>query len=667
MRLTSIKQKMILQFGTLIVILSFGLSIFNYTVAKRVLNDKVTQLMPEISEQSANLLAEKIERNIGIVEEAATRKILANMKKGMDEKGPILEGLIEQYSVLDMGIGTLDGTVEYPTGITTNFINEKFYQDALNGKEGMSLPSMSQTLNKMVVSYAAPIFDAKKNVVGVIVCSKEADEISNIISDIALLGTGSATLITSDGLVVADADQSLVENKVNLAELTKADNNYKGMENIVQDMINNKTGLGTYEFNGENKFMSYYSVSGTDFILGISVAYNSLYDGVSTMRNTSIIFAIIGTILGFIISIALASSVVTVIKKIANKLEIIGQGDFSVEIEEDLLNRTDEFGIIGNCVNDLKNSISSMISDVKSIGYETKDKSQHLLNLSDDLATSSTNINCSISEIATGNSTQSSDIIDIASETQAFTNKIDILSKHITTVKENALKIENNTDNSKEIVESLQSSLNKFDKDFSEFNGGIEKLGKDMSTINSITNIINDISEQTNLLALNAAIEAARAGESGKGFAVVAEEIRLLAEQSKNNSDDITRIIDESYKNTTGIVNKSKYISKELQEQNKNIADVKSVVDNIVSSVSEVLPEIENVYREIEVVKDSQKSILFNVSNVSAVSEEISASSQEILHSSNELRSASEHAHTLAGKLDEDTNEIMNKLSIFKI
>ena len=68
-----------------------------------------------------------------------------------------------------------------------------------------------------------------------------------------------------------------------------------------------------------------------------------------------------------------------------------------------------------------------------------------------------------------------------------------------------------------------------------------DKLEQRVGSIQNVVELIKGISDQTNLLALNASIEAARAGEQGKGFAVVAEEVRKLAEQSKEQPEKSQR------------------------------------------------------------------------------------------------------------------------------
>ena len=103
----------------------------------------------------------------------------------------------------------------------------------------------------------------------------------------------------------------------------------------------------------------------------------------------------------------------------------------------------------------------------------------------------------------------------------------------------------------------------------------IEKLQGDAQTIGEVVKLISDIAEQTNLLALNATIEAARAGEAGKGFAVVAGEVKSLAQQTGEATEQITRqvsaIQDASREAVTGVHGMSKRIG-EISEVNAMVA-----------------------------------------------------------------------------------------------
>lgn len=85
-----------------------------------------------------------------------------------------------------------------------------------------------------------------------------------------------------------------------------------------------------------------------------------------------------------------------------------------------------------------------------------------------------------------------------------------------------------------------------------------------MLDIKSMTAMNTDITDQTNLLALNAAIEAARAGEHGKGFAVVAEEVRKLAEQSKQSASQIVELV-------VAIENDTKQVATSVEEDLKKM------------------------------------------------------------------------------------------------
>jgi methyl-accepting chemotaxis protein len=82
----------------------------------------------------------------------------------------------------------------------------------------------------------------------------------------------------------------------------------------------------------------------------------------------------------------------------------------------------------------------------------------------------------------------------------------------------------------------------------------IIRLSEQSQLIGGITAAVTDLADQSNVLAVNAAIEAARAGEQGKGFAVVAQEIRSLAEQSKQATTQVRAILNDVQKATSAVV-----------------------------------------------------------------------------------------------------------------
>jgi len=144
--------------------------------------------------------------------------------------------------------------------------------------------------------------------------------------------------------------------------------------------------------------------------------------------------------------------------------------------------------------------------------------------------------------------------------------------------------------------------------------------------VRSITDMILNISSQTNLLALNASIEAARAGEAGKGFAVVADEIRILADQTRSATEEITSILDTlvvEAQNVSGQVGKS--VETNLA-QSELIKETSEHFQSIQASIEELNAEIAVVNEMMNNVQESNELIVESVETLSATTQEVTAS-----------------------------------------
>ncbi|WP_346207440.1 methyl-accepting chemotaxis protein [Caldifermentibacillus hisashii] len=163
-----------------------------------------------------------------------------------------------------------------------------------------------------------------------------------------------------------------------------------------------------------------------------------------------------------------------------------------------------------------------------------------------------------------------------------------------------------------------------------DLNQTLLDLTKNIQETNTYSNKIKEISEQTNLLALNASIEAARAGEAGKGFSVVAEEIRKLAESTKDTVNNIT-------KNLQNVNTSNETTLKKMQASDQKITHLADSTEDIVAyfqQLKEVFQKL-NTYllhsKEMtnEVVEKS-KSIETYTSQFAGILEEASANLEEM-------------------------------------
>lgn len=188
----------------------------------------------------------------------------------------------------------------------------------------------------------------------------------------------------------------------------------------------------------------------------------------------------------------------------------------------------------------------------------------------------------------------------------------------------------------------------------------MDKLGSAANSIGKVVDVINDIADQTNLLALNATIEAASAGEAGKGFSVVANEVKALALQTAQATNEIQTQIEEMQKNTESAVNAIESVSKVIEEVNL-------ISQTIVSAVEQQSATINEISRSVSEVSTSTQEVSKNVAQSANGLSEVSSTITVVNKAAADTAKGIVQVKTSADELSRLSEELKGLLGQFKI
>lgn len=345
-------------------------------------------------------------------------------------------------------------------------------------------------------------------------------------------------------------------------------------------------------------------------------------DVLSGIKSATVLAVIIASLVTGAVVLAIVSLQVSRINTVRRSLAALSAGDADLTKRIDF-HSNDEIGALVGSFNKMLSNFHDIIADLKEQAVSVRrstlaiqDAMQQSIEVTELVASES-------QKIKEDSETQHHNTADSSKAMEDIAKGVQHIMDSVVEIGSNASGAERDVQTGRNAIADLQKQLEIVTSTTGDSIKKMNELVALSNQISEFTLLITAISEQTNLLALNASIEAARAGENGKGFAVVAEEVRDLAEQSKQSAAKISEVASRVLQETENTAKAIHHTANEVETGTKLADEANDSFGNIITQIHHIVEQAENV---------------------SGATEEMAAGSEEAAASFHEIASVSEHA-----------------------
>lgn len=258
----------------------------------------------------------------------------------------------------------------------------------------------------------------------------------------------------------------------------------------------------------------------------------------------------------------------------------------------------------------------------------------------DQLSISSAKILATTAQIASGAVETASAVSEATATVEEVKQTAQVASQKARYVSESAQKAIQISLNGRQSVENAVQGMQDIHEQMEYIAESIVRLSEQSQAIGEIIASVNGLAEQSNLLAVNAAIEAAKAGEQGKGFAVVAQEVKSLAEQSKQATAEVRTILGDIQKATSAAVLATEQGHKAVQTGMKQSTEIGESIRLLADSIMEA------AQAATQIAASSQQQMV-GMDQVAQAMENIKQASVENMSGTRQAKIAAQNLHGL--------------------
>jgi|GEM_PF-2415704 len=488
----------------------------------------------------------------------------------LDSFNKIIKG--KDNPITGLNLADIDGNILISSGVVLgkSIAYKNYFNFVIKNKTSYIEPIDIDLNNKKSFIKATPVF-IDNEIIGIFIQITDIDNyIESHFTTTNLLSSGEISIYTSEKSIIYDPTKEQMKSQMQIEDFH---NSRLFNNNIWTRGLN---GFINYEDEDNYKINSYiYNIENIDWILVIKLYYNSTESTINEIIKYFRYIIIILIICFSTLNIYICNTLFKYFDYTINFIKKIKDGNLGINISnKKLINKNNEFSIINNNVNDIKDLLNKTVKELITINTNISKNSNILIN-------------------------------DSSSLNNFYKNQESLINRIIFLIEEFSSNIkinEENISNTDLIILKTSKVIKKNEKAINDFVDLIISM-------NDKIQILQDVVNNINLLSLNATIEAARAGEFGKGFAVVAGEVSKLSERSNTSALQISDLIKNSLKKA----NESSDLFKEVIPEINKISNLMQNINNSsqiqYSDIKQISISIQNLNKNLKSIDSLKENI----------------------------------------------------------
>jgi methyl-accepting chemotaxis protein len=391
--------------------------------------------------------------------------------------------------------------------------------------------------------------------------------------------------------------------------------------------------------------------------------------GLTWEMYSEMLWIFVGMVVVVLIGLVVVRNITDPLQQAVKVAEQIAVGDLSVTVPVD--ERRDEFGILLQSFHRMVKSLQDVAAAAERIAQgdlsvtiqpqspkdtmgnvlaklvqNIREITQQIQNGVSLLSSTTSEILAATAQVAAGATQTASAVTETAATVEQVKQTSLVASQKAKNVSENAQVTAQVSRTGEQSVEEAISRMERIREQMESIADSVIKLGEQSRAIGEIITSVNDLADQSNLLAVNAAIEAANAGDHGKGFAVVAQEVKNLAEQSKQATAQVRTILSDIQKATNVAVMVTEQGTKAVEAGVAQSVEAGGSIRLLAKSMAEAAQAV------AQIAASSQQQAL-GMDQVVVAVESIKEASNQNVTSMNQVEKGMQHLLELGHRLQQ--------------